>query len=45
MQKVSFVVDKKQKILVEPNKVEGESGDRSAGTLKAIGYDYDIDKH
>jgi hypothetical protein len=43
MQKVSFVVDKKQKFFVEPNKVEGESGDRSAGTLKA--NDYDIDKH
>jgi hypothetical protein len=36
------VVDKKQKILVlEPNKVGGELGDRSVGTLKAIGYDYD----
>jgi hypothetical protein len=40
--KFSFVVDKKQKILIlEPNKAGGESGDRSVGTLKAIGYDYD----
>ena len=40
--KFSFVVDKKQKNLVlEPNKVGGESGDQSMGTLKAIGYDYD----
>jgi hypothetical protein len=40
--KFPFVVDKKQKILVlEPNKAGGELGDRSVGTLKAIGYDYD----
>jgi len=40
--KFPFVVDKKQKILVlEPNKVGGELGDRSVGTLKAIDYDYD----
>jgi hypothetical protein len=40
--KFSFVVDKKQKFLIlEPNKAGGESGDRSVGTLKAIGYDYD----
>jgi len=40
--KFPFVVDKKQKILVlEPNKVGDELGDRSVGTLKAIGYDYD----
>jgi len=39
--KFPFVVDKKQKILVlEPNKAGGELGDRSVGTLKAIGYDY-----
>lgn len=39
--KLSFVVDKKQNILVlEPNKAGGESGDRSVGTLKTIGYDY-----
>jgi hypothetical protein len=37
-----FMVDKKQRILVlEPNKAGGESGDRSMGTLKTIGYDYD----
>ena len=30
-----------QKVLVEPNKAEGELGDRSVGTFKAIGYDYD----
>jgi hypothetical protein len=36
------VVDKKQKNLVlELNKVGGELGDRSVGTFKAIGYDYD----
>jgi len=36
-----FVVDKKQQILLlEPNKVEDESGDQSVGTLKAICYDY-----
>jgi hypothetical protein len=40
--KFPFVVDKKQKNLVlEPNKVGGESGDQSVGTLKTIGYDYD----
>jgi hypothetical protein len=40
--KFSFVVDKKQNFLIlEPNKAGGESGDRSVGTLKAIGYDYD----
>ena len=40
--KFPFVVDKKQNILVlEPNKVWGELGDRSVGTLKVIGYDYD----
>jgi hypothetical protein len=40
--KFLFVVDKKQKILVlEPKKVGGESEDRSVGTLKIIGYDYD----
>jgi len=42
MQKFPCVVDKKQKNLVlEPNKAEGELGDRCVGTLKAIGYDYD----
>ena len=36
------MVDKKQNFLIlEPNKAGGESGDRSVGTLKAIGYDYD----
>jgi hypothetical protein len=40
--KFPCVVDKKQKKLVlEPNKAEGESGDRCVGTFKAIGYDYD----
>jgi hypothetical protein len=40
--KFPFMVDKKQNILVlEPNKVWGELGDRSVGTLKVIGYDYD----
>jgi len=40
--KFSFVIDKKQIFLVlEPNKTGGESRDRSVGTLKAIGYDYD----
>jgi len=40
--KFPLMVDKKQKILVlEPNKAGGELGDRSVGTLKAIGYDYD----
>ena len=44
--KFPFVVDKKQKLLVlEPNKAGGESGDRSVGTLKAIGYDYDKCRH
>ena len=28
-------------MVLEPNKAGGESGDRSVGTLKAIGYDYD----
>jgi hypothetical protein len=42
MQKVSFVHDKEQKILVlEPKKEEDESGDQNRGTLKAIGYNYD----
>jgi len=36
------VVDKKQKMLVlEHNKVGSDLGDRSVGTFKAIGYDYD----
>jgi hypothetical protein len=40
--KFPFVVDKKQNILVlELNKVGGELGDPSMGTLKAISYDYD----
>jgi len=40
--KFPFMVDKKQNFLVlEPNKVGDELGDRSVGTLKAIGYDYD----
>ena len=42
MQKSFFVVDRKQKILVlEPEKEQGESGDRNVGTLKAISYNYD----
>jgi len=40
--KFPFVVDKKQKILVlELKKVGSESEDRSVGTLKVIGYNYD----
>jgi hypothetical protein len=39
--KFSFVVDKNQKNLVlEPKKEDGELGDQSVGTLKAIGYNY-----
>jgi hypothetical protein len=42
MQKVSFVVDKKQTVLIlKPKKEEGELGDRNVGTLQVIGYNYD----
>jgi hypothetical protein len=40
--KFSFVVDKKQKVLVLEPKIEKcELGEQNVGTLKAIGYNYD----
>jgi len=40
--KFPFVVDKKQKVLVlEPKIEKGELGEQNAGSLKAIGYNYD----
>ena len=35
------MIKSKKKLVLEPNKVWGELGDRIVGTLKAIGYDYD----
>jgi len=40
--KFSFIVDRKQKVLVlEPKIEKGELGDQNVGTLKAISYNYD----